>query len=73
MIEGGLGMPRDADVQNYNYTDFVGSDFLPFRTILPVGSKAPSFNAILLETGESVKLSDYWRQGDVFLEFGSLT
>lgn len=66
-------MPLEADVQSYNYTDFVGSDFLPFRTILPVGSKAPSFNGVLLETGKSVELSEYWRQSDVFLEFGSLT
>jgi hypothetical protein len=73
MDEGGLGMALDAEVQSYNYTDFVGSDFLPFRTILPVGSKAPSFEAILLDTGESVQLSDYWHYGDVFLEFGSIS
>jgi thiol-disulfide isomerase/thioredoxin len=66
-------MAVNPEIETYNYTDFVGSDFLPFRTILPVGSKALDFKATLLETGESVQLSEYWRSKDVLLEFGSLT
>lgn len=58
----------------YNYEEFVGSeDFLAFRTALPVGSPAPDFPATLLASGETVSLSDFWRERDVLIEFGSLT
>ena len=66
-------MDQRAEIEKYNYSDFVGSDFLPFRTHLPVGSRAPDFQAILLETGQAVRLSDYWKQTDLIVEFGSLT
>ncbi|MBI3014969.1 MAG: hypothetical protein HYY65_07930 [Candidatus Tectomicrobia bacterium] len=67
-------MIDQAEIEVYNYSRFVGSEeFLAFRTILPVGSPAPDFQAMLLETGQSVQLSDYWRKGDVVIEFGSLT
>jgi hypothetical protein len=63
-----------VETEAYNYTEFVGSeDFLAFRTILQVGSPAPDFTATLLESGQPVRLSDYWRQRDVLIEFGSLT
>ena len=66
-------MANQIEIETYNYSDFVGSDFLPFRTHLPVGSSAPDFEAKLLENGEWVKLSEYWKSGDVLIEFGSLT
>jgi hypothetical protein len=66
-------MANQIEIETYNYSDFVGSDFLPFRTHLPVGSSVPDFEAKLLENGERVKLSEYWKSGDVLIEFGSLT
>ena len=66
-------MDQQAEIESYNYRDFVGSDFLPFRTHLPVGSSAPDFQAILMETGRAVRLSDYWKRHDLVVEFGSLT
>jgi hypothetical protein len=66
-------MANQIEIETYNYSDFVGSDFLPFRTHLPVGSSAPDFEAKLLENGGRVKLSEYWKSGDVLIEFGSLT
>jgi hypothetical protein len=50
-------------IEGYNYAVFVGSEnFMDFRTLLPVGSSAPDFEARLLETGQSVKLSEYWKK-----------
>jgi hypothetical protein len=66
-------MPEQSEIETYNYSGFIGSDFLPFRTHLPVGSSAPDFQAILLETGQPVRLSDYWKKSDHLIEFGSLT
>ena len=66
-------MTAQAEVEAYNYSEFVGSDFLPFRTHLPVGSSAGDFQATLLETGQAVRLSDYWKMTDLLVEFGSLT
>lgn len=63
-----------AEIENYNYSVFVGSEqYMAFRTHLPVGSSAPDFQALLLDTGHPVHLSEYWKKGDVLLEFGSLT
>ena len=66
-------MADQTEFQEYNYRDFVSSDFLPFRTHLPVGSSAPDCHASLLGTGQPVRLSDYWEKNDVVVEFGSLT
>ncbi len=61
-------------VESYNYSVFVGSEnFMDFRTLLPVGSSAPDFEAVLLETARPVKLSEYWKRNDVLIEFGSFT
>ena len=58
----------------YNYAKFVGDDdFLAFRTALPVGSKAPDVPVVVAATGESARLSDYWRDHDLLIEFGSPT
>ena len=67
-------MHDQKEIEAYNYEEFVGSeDFLAFRTIQSVGTSAPDFEAVLLETGRPVRLSDYWKRNDVLLEFGSLT
>ena len=67
-------MANIDDIEGYNYAVFVGSEnFMDFRTLLPVGSSAPDFEARLLETGQSVKLSEYWKKSDVLIEFGSFT
>ena len=58
----------------YNYTVFEGlGDFDSFPSSAHVGSLAPDFPAILLDTGQPVRLSDYWRDRDVVIEFGSFT
>ena len=58
----------------YNYTEFIGDDdFLAFRTALPVGSAAPDVAVTVAATGEPGRLSDYWRDADLVIEFGSLT
>ncbi len=63
-----------TEVETYNYARFEGTeDFLAFRTVLPVGSAAPDFTATLLDTGEQVAMSQYWRAHDVLVEFGSFT
>ena len=67
-------MANIDDIEDFNYTIFVGSEnFMDCRTLLPVGSSAPDFEARLLETGQSVKLSEYWKKNDVLIEFGSFT
>jgi len=58
----------------YNYRVFNGQgDFEGFPNLLRVGMGAPDFSATLLETGQEVRLSDYWRRGDLVVEFGSFT
>lgn len=58
----------------YNYQIFNGQgDFEDFPNVLRAGMGAPDFTAILLETGQPVRLSDYWRKGDLVVEFGSFT
>ncbi len=69
-----MATPETA-VALYNYEVFNGgeSDFMAFRTKLPVGSPVPDFTAVALESGEKVQLRDFWKEGDVVIEFGSLT
>lgn len=67
-------MPDSIDPSPYNYSRFEGQgDFESFPLGPRVGSLAPDFSAILLETGQAVRLSDYWRERDVLVEFGSFT
>jgi hypothetical protein len=67
-------MADRTEVESYNYSVFVGSEnFMDFRALLPVGSSAPDFEAVLLETARPVKLSEYWKRNDVLIEFGSFT
>lgn len=67
-------MNEQQKIEEYNYSVFEGKeDFLGFRSVLPVGSPASDFSATLVETGETVKLSDYWKKQDIVIEFGSHT
>jgi hypothetical protein len=62
------------EVESYNYAVFEGTEsFLPFRTVLHVGDRAPDGQLIELNSGQPVRLSDCWRDQDVLIEFGSLT
>lgn len=69
-----MATPETA-VALYNYEAFMGgeSDFMAFRSKLPVGSPAPNFTAVALDSGDKVQLQDYCKEGDVVIEFGSLT
>ncbi len=69
-----MATPETA-VALYNYEAFMGgeSDLLGFRSKLPIGSPAPDFTAVALDNREKVQLRDYWKDGDVVIEFGSLT
>ena len=61
-------------LEAYNYSEFVGSEeFLAFRDICHVGTAAPDFETVRLDDNAKVRLSDYWKKGDIVLEFGSLT
>jgi hypothetical protein len=67
-------MAATTDIETYNYSHFSGGEnFLSFRTHLQVGSKAPDAEAVLLDSGKTVKLSQYWQDRDALIEFGSLT
>jgi len=67
-------METGNGVEAYNYATFEGSDdFLAFRRALPVGSPAPDVTTTAADTGEPARLSDYWRDRDLLVEFGSLT
>ena len=69
-----MAQAEHPEIDPYNYTIFEAKeDFVGFRTVLQVGSAAPDFSATLLETGQPVRLSDYWRERDVLVEFGSFT
>jgi len=67
-------MDEQHATRAYNYAEFIGDDdFLAFRTVLPVGSVAPDVAVTVAATGEPERLSDYWRDADLVIEFGSLT
>ena len=70
-------MATMTEIETYNYANFgpgsSASDFAKFREHMKVGDKAPDFPATLLDTGETVQLSDYWKDQDLLIEFGSLT
>ena len=67
-------MSGEGEIWTYNFAVFEGTEsFLPFRSALPVGTAAADFPVILPETGGEARLSDYWRERDLLIEFGSLT
>jgi len=58
-------MTNQTEVEEYNYSVFVGSEeFVSFRTLVPVGSSAPDIQATVLDTGQSIRLSEYWKKGE---------
>lgn len=63
--------------EDYNYSDFVLSREVPlfeaFRDRLHVGEKGPDHELTRLDDGAAVKLSDYWAEGPLVIEFGSFT
>ena len=73
--DGGDQMSAEQEeISRYNYAQFIGDDdFLAFRSVLPVGSVAPDAAVTVAATGEPALLGDYWRDGDLVIEFGSLT
>ena len=67
-------MTDPIDSATYNYTVFEGQgDYERFPTPLQALSQAPDCTAMLLDSGQEVRLSDYWRERDVLIEFGSYT
>jgi hypothetical protein len=67
-------MTDPIDPTTYNYTVFEGQgDYETFPTPLHALSQAPDGTAILLNTRQQVRLSDYWGERDVLIEFGSYT
>lgn len=62
----------DSDAYNYSVFEGQGDDET-FPSPWHALSAAPDCSAILLDTGQSVRLSDYWRERDVLIEFGSYT
>ena len=64
-------------MSNYNYAQFPLDmdevDFDAFPSALTVGERAPSANVLDASTGESVRLSSFWRSGPCVIEFGSIT
>ncbi len=67
-------MDDDRAIAEYNYAHFDHvKDETPYQTLTSVGQASPDFEATLLDTGETAKLSDYWASGDLVIEFGFLT
>lgn len=62
---------------DYNYESFPLDlempDFAAFPGVLRVGERAPNGKLVEAATGESVRLSAFWRSGPVVIEFGSIT
>jgi hypothetical protein len=61
----------------YNYPNFpldmCQEDFARFAQVLKAGDRAPDGELTDLATGRRVRLSSYWNQGPLVIEFGSLT
>lgn len=64
-------------MSEYNHKNFPldmqVDDFKSFRNGPNVGQSMPDCMLVETSTGNSVKLSDYWKIGPVFIEFGSIT
>ncbi len=64
-------------MKEYNYGTFplnmTAEGFADFPEFLHVGQKAPDGELVDVATGQTVRLSDHWRNGPVMVEFGSIT
>jgi hypothetical protein len=62
---------------DYNYAGFPldmdMADFVAFPDALRAGERAPDGDLIDASTGETVRLSGFWRGGPLVIEFGSFT
>jgi hypothetical protein len=68
-------MSRPQHPYNYEFfpLDMDMPDFQAFPSVLTVGDRAPAGELVDAATGETVKLSSYWRSGPLVIEFGSIT
>jgi hypothetical protein len=61
-------------ITEYNYAMFEGKEnFLAFRSVAQVGTRAPDFDVVDISTGEAGSISDRLHGRDLLIEFGSLT
>ena len=65
------------DAKTYNYTAFTvesnGTAFDTFTHALHVSDPAPDGEMVDIATGQTVRLSDFWKTRPVVIEFGSYT
>ena len=63
--------------EQYNYANFPldmqDADFSAFPNILHAGTDAPDGVLTDAATGDESRLSDYWSNGTLVIEFGSAT
>ena len=68
---------REGKMSEYNYASFPltmsGEDFAGFPGLMKVGQSAPDGELVNAADSRTVKLSDYWRDGPLVVEFGSIT
>ncbi len=66
-----------SDASEYNYATFPSDDdpelFAVFFEHLKPGERAPDPDLVDLDSGETVRLSEFTRQGLSVIELGSLT
>ena len=65
------------EMEEYNYETFPltmsANEFKDFPDFLHVGQKAPDGDLVDVATGRTGRLSDYWSEGPLVVEFGSIT
>jgi hypothetical protein len=78
---GGRGEGVAVEAWTYNYVHFdeyvesgaAEREFSAFAGRLHAGEQPPDFTATRLDDGAAVRLSDWWRDRTVVVEFGSFT
>ena len=64
-------------MDNYNYESFPldmqDADFKGFPDFVKTGDKAPDGELIDANGGSIVRLSDFWKNGPLMIEFGSVS
>ena len=68
---------RERKMSEYNYASFPltmsGEDFARFPGLTKAGQPAPDGELVNVADGRAVKLSGYWCEGPLVVEFGSIT
>ncbi len=68
---------REGNMSEYNYASFPltmgGEDFARFPGLMEAGMPAPDGELVNAVDGRPVVLSDYWSEGPLVVEFGSIT